>query len=279
MEVTTEAQMRNSRYNASLYIVAILVLVLACNIRTPTEPAVPVPQVDVMDTPAPSASDETQAPAADLCGNELYPIRNGASWTYTNTGSPTGDFTYTDTITQVRADGFTLTSQFDELTRAQEWACEPQGLKALQFGSGSSASITTQNTTAEFTTLDVTGLSLPKQVTPQTQWQYSLTMQGTTAMPGDQQAQSTGTFSAAMQAMGMETITVPAGTFDAIKIQVKSTVQITAEFQGAQVPLTFNTSSIVWYAPGVGHVKSIENSDFGGTPYTATTELQSYNIP
>jgi hypothetical protein len=46
-----------------------------------------------------------------------------------------------------------------------------------------------------------------------------------------------------------------------------------------QVPISINASSMVWYAPGVGFIKSIENSDFGGTPYTSTTELQSYIIP
>lgn len=215
-----------------------------------------------------------------LCDNVLYPVKQGASWSYFSTGSPSGDFFYTDTISEVRVDGFTLGTQFTNLTRAQAWICEPGGLKALEIGAtGAAASISTQGTTAEFTSSDVKGLSLPREVTSGMQWQYSLKMTGVTAMPGDQNAQSSGTYNLTMQEMGKETVTVPAGTFEAVKFQATSLIQITADFQGLQVPVTMNGSSLIWYAPGVGYIKSVENSDFGGTPYTTTTELQSYSIP
>lgn len=201
-------------------------------------------------------------------------------WTYASTGSPSGDFTYTDTISEVRADGFTLSTRFTDLTRVQEWVCEPGGLKALEMGgTGAAASISTQGTTAEFDSSDVTGFSLPKEITPGMQWQYSLKMTGITAMPGDQNAQSSGTYNLTMQEMGKETVTTPAGTFEAVKFQATSLMQLTADFQGVQLPVTMNSSSLIWYAPDVGFIKSIENSDFGGTPYTSTTELQTYNIP
>jgi hypothetical protein len=252
--------MRNGKINAAFIIASSLVFVLACNLGSP-------------------ASSQHQPATSTLCNHELYPVRAGASWTYASSGSPDGNFTYTDTITNVRADGFTLNSQFDGLTRTQEWLCETGGLKALQLGGGPSAVITTQNAAAELTTPDVTGISLPAQIPIGTQWQYSLTMQGATAMPGDQHAKSTGVFTSTMQAIGIEAITVPAGSFEAVKIHVKSSMQVSAEFQGMQVPISINASSMVWYAPGVGFIKSIENSDFGGTPYTSTTELQSYIIP
>lgn len=213
------------------------------------------------------------------CDNPLIPIKPGATWTYFSTGSPSGDFTYTDTITEIRADGFTLTSQFSDLVHLQEWTCLPEGLRALQPGSGATASLSTQNMTAEFTTLEVTGVTLPVEISSGMQWQYHFNMQGFTAMPGDQQAPSNGTFSLTMQHIGNETITVPAGTFEAVKIQSTTAMEIITDFQGIQVPLSINGSSVIWFAPGVGYIKSIENSDFSDTPYTATTELQSYQIP
>jgi len=79
--------------------------------------------------------------------------------------------------------------------------------------------------------------------------------------------------------MGKETITVPAGTFEAVKLQSNSTVDIMSAFAGADAPITFNGTTITWYAPGVGYVKSVENGDFGGEAFSATTELQSYSIP
>jgi hypothetical protein len=52
-----------------------------------------------------------------------------------------------------------------------------------------------------------------------------------------------------------------------------------AVFEGLEVPVKFNGTTITWYAPGVGYVRSVENGDFGGTAFSATTELQSYHIP
>ncbi|MBL8050041.1 MAG: hypothetical protein JNM46_02375 [Anaerolineales bacterium] len=245
-----------------------LIATLACNLTAPTSP----------ESPAPNQPAETVI-IPGLCDNPLYPVKQNATWTYFNTGAPSGDFTYTDTITEVRTDGFTLTTQFEGLTRTQAWACETGGLKALEYGGGPTAAITTQNASMSFDTLQVTGISLPKEIVSGMQWLYSLTLEGTTTMPDGQQTTSNGTFTVNMQEMGNETITVPAGTFDAIKIQANSTIDIVGEFQGIQVPMTITGSTITWYAPGVGYIKSISNSDFGGAPFTVTTELQSYNIP
>jgi hypothetical protein len=214
-----------------------------------------------------------------LCGNPLYPVRQGASWAYINSGGPNGTFAYGDTISEVRADGFTLTSQFNDLTRTQEWACEAGGLKALELGGGTTASVTTQGITAEFTTSDITGFSLPKDLFSGMQWHYGLTIEGIIPMPTGEQAQSNGTYLVTSQEMGRETVTVPAGTFEAVKIQTSSTVDILVPFGNEQVPIKYSGTSMIWYAPGVGYIKSVENWDFGSAPFTSTTELQAYVIP
>jgi hypothetical protein len=228
-----------------------------------------------MQTSAPN----TFPTSGDLCNNALYPTTQGAAWVYTSIGGPSGSFNYTNSITAVRADGFTLTSQFTDATRTQEWACQPAGLKALQLGGGSATGISIQGMTAELTTSEVTGISLPKDIPSGMQWQYSLALHGTVAMPGDQQSQSNGMYSVSMKELGRETVTVPAGTFEAIKIQSNSMVDIIAIFEGLEVPVKFNGTTITWYAPGVGYVKSVESGDFGGTAFSAVTELQSYSIP
>ena len=213
------------------------------------------------------------------CDNPLLPVKQGAMWVYVSNGGPGGSFTYTDTVTSVLDGKFTITSQFADLIRTQEWACQSDGLKALQLGGGTAAGISTLGMTAAFTTIEINGISLPKEVTPGMQWAYSLKMQGTMAMPGDQQAQSSGVYSVTTQEIGRETITVPAGTFEAVKLQSNSTIDIVTSFEGIDVPIKFNGTTISWYVPGVGFVKSVENGDFGGTTFAATTELQSYNIP
>ena len=226
----------------------------------------------------PTLQSSNSAPGV-LCDNTFLPAKQGATWTYSSNGGPGGTFTYTDTITSTRTDGFTITSQFADLTRTQDWMCQTDGLKAMQLGGGTAAGISTLGMTAAFTTTEVTGLSLPKEITSGMLWNYSLKMDGTMAMPGDQQAQSNGVYSVAMQEMGRETITVPAGTFEAVKIQSNATIDINTNFEGIAVPIKFNGTTISWYVPGIGFVKSVENGDFGGTTFSATTELQSFNIP
>ena len=213
-----------------------------------------------------------------LCDNPLMPVKQGATWKYFSTDGPNGDFAYTDTIPEVRADGFTLRSEFTNNVLVQEWSCSADGLTALQLGGGTAASVSMQNMVLEFNVHEVKGISLPKLVTPGMTWKYDISLIGSVAMPGEQ-TQSPGTFSLTMQDLGSESITIPAGTFNAVKTQATFNAQINVDFQGSPVPYAINGSSIIWYAPGVGYVKSIENIDFSGSTFTTTTELQSYNIP
>lgn len=226
-----------------------------------------------------TSNPDTPSTASEICSNALYPTTQGATWIYASTGGPNGSFNYTNSITEVHADGFTLATQLAEQTRTQEWSCQPDGLKALQLGGGSAEGISVQGMTADLAALDVAGVNLPKDITQGAQWQYSLVLEGTVVMPDNPQAPAKGTYSVVIQEMGKETITVSAGTFETVKIQSNSTVDIVSVFAGADAPITFNGTTITWYAPGVGYVKSVENGGFGGEAFSATTELQSYSIP
>lgn len=251
-------------------ILASLVFITACNGSNESS-VVPIPTIM-------PANKSSQNAANEYCDNPLFPIKNNASWTYSSRGGPNGDFSYTDTITEIHPEGFVLTSQFPTLTLTQEWLCTPEGYIARQLGGGTTASVSMQNMITDFKTLQVSGLSLPRVIIPGMQWQYILTMQGSVAMPGEQ-TQSPGTFSLDMQEVGSEPIIIPAGTFQATKIQAAFNANIDVDFQGSLVRYTINGSSVLWYAPGIGFVKSIENIDFSGTTFTSTTELQSYKIP
>jgi hypothetical protein len=120
---------------------------------------------------------------------------------------------------------------------------------------------------------------MPRNIIPGMQWQYSLSLDGSVVMPDNPQAPAKGTYSVVIQEMGKETVIVPAGTFDAVKIQSTSTVDIVSVFAGADTPINFSGTTITWYAPGVGYVKSVENGGFGGEAFSTTTELQSYSTP
>lgn len=260
------------KHRKNFLVAGLIFLLSACNAKDPTAVVFP-PTLE-------ASQPDTMIPnTGTSCENLLFPVRMGASWTYHSTGSPSGEFIYTDTISEIRADGFTMTTQVADTARTVEWSCLSEGLRALQIGGGTTASISTQDIAAEFTTLEASGVSLPREVTPGQQWQHNLTIQGSIAMPNEEGAPSNGTVSVSMQETGRETITISAGTFEAVKIQAATIIQISADFQGMPVPITINSSSILWYAPNVGFIKSIESSDFNGTSYTTTTELQSYSIP
>lgn len=252
-------------------IVTLLVLITACNSgeRSGTTPILPS---------SGESNSNRDAQISEYCDNPLFPVKQGASWTYFNSGGPNGDFTYTDTITGILQDGFILSSQFPALSLTQHWVCLPDGYIAQQLGGGTTASVSMQNMISDFKTIQVSGLSLPRTITPGMQWHYNLSMQGTVAMSSEQ-AQSPGTFALEMQELGTETISIPAGTFDATKLQASFIANIDVDFQGSPIRYTVNGTSILWYASGVGFIKSLENIDFSGTSFTSTTELQSYNIP
>ena len=261
------------RFRSAMVVLLTLALfVTACGPGNTGNPDVVLP---ILETSQPGAS----STASELCSNMLYPTNQGATWIYTSTGGPGGFFIYTNSITEVRADGFTLTSQSPDFTRTQEWSCQPDGLKTLQLGGGNAVGISVQHMTADLTALEVTGINLPKDIMEGSQWQYSMSLEGTVVMPDNPQAPAKGTYSVVIQEMGRETVTVPAGMFEAIKIQSNSTVDIMSVFAGMDTPIKFNGTTITWYAPGVGYVKSVENGDFGGEAFSTTTELQSYSIP
>src|ERR671918_2739863 len=128
-----------------------IIFVTACSSRTtetPTPTAIPAteePQATATELPVTTEGSGTPVAGEGLCANAYYPVREGSTWSYASTGGPAGEYSFTDTITSVREDGFTLSTQFDDLTRTQEWACEEEGLVALQLGGTSAATLNTQD--------------------------------------------------------------------------------------------------------------------------------------
>lgn len=257
---------------ALLALVTLTLATLACSLGNPPLAETPEPEL------SPTQSTQPENNNQGLCANPLYPVKPGATWTYKSSGSFSGDYSFTDTITAVREDGFTLTSQFDDLTRTQEWACKPEGLASLTFGSGAAAGISTSGAQMDLITSNIQGVNLPGTVAAGDQWPYSLDFEGTMEITG-MSADVQGTATYIFNAVGEEGVTVPAGTFTAMKIHVDLTLEMQIAFSGIDTPAEFTSSSDAWFAPGVGWVKSISSGDMMGTTYNETIELQSYNIP
>jgi len=235
-------------------------------------------QATATELPVTSEGNSTPVAGEGLCANPYYPIREGASWSYKSTGSPAGDYSFTDTITSVREDGFTITSHLDDLTRTQEWACRPEGLVALQLGGPAAATLNTQDMQLNLTFNNISGVTFPREITAGNEWQHMLEFEGDLESTGTS-AEAAGTAESTFSALGTESVTVPAGTFDAMRVEVESTITINATYQGISMPAAFSGTYTFWFAQGVGWVKASGIGEVIGTSFTETIELQSYSIP
>jgi hypothetical protein len=205
-------------------------------------------------------------------------VREGATWTYQSTDSPADDYRFTDTITSVRNDGFTLTTEYEKFKHTQEWACLPEGLLALQLGGPVVAELQSQSIHLDLEVKNVSGITFPHDIEAGDTWQHNLEFEGDMDIAGEEGTAS-GTAQANFSALGMESVSVPAGDFDAMKIQVDSLVDLNVTYEGLTVPVAYTATYIYWFAPDVGWVKASGNANMEVQNFSENIELQSYDIP
>jgi DUF3108-like len=231
----------------------------------------PQPQSAPPTAPSPSS-------ASGACSNTYQPVVQGATWSYDVTGGTSGPTSYTDQISSVSGDSFILTTTTGDIVRDQRWSCTADGLVALDFGGGT-ATLAVADMSVVFDTTEATGVTLPSDISPGDTWSQTFTLEGTQNVTGDQAAKVTGTVKYDSTATGLESVTVPAGTFDTLRMEGPNSMDLSVEMSGFAVPMAITGTIVRWYAPGVGYVKSIETSNVFGTDVEITTELTSYNIP
>jgi hypothetical protein len=263
--------------NEKLHLRVALALMLGLVLQA-CSPGIPETPVSPTLEAAPAETELAQSREQGLCDNPLYPVISGATWTYQSSGSLSGNFSFTDTVTDVREDGFTLSSLFNGATVTQEWACNPEGLASLTFGSGVAGGLSTSGVQMDLTTTNVQGVILPKTVSAGDQWPYSLDFEGNMEYSGTT-VDTQGTASFAFSALGEESVTVPAGTFDAMKIHTDLRLEMDVTYSGFSAPVVFTIPSDIWYAPEVGWVKASSAGDIFGMAFSETIELQYYSIP
>jgi hypothetical protein len=179
----------------------------------------------------------------------------------------------------MRADGFTVTSEHVEgFTRVLEWTCTPQGLVSGTFEGGAAAGFSSQQFQMDLVTTGIEGITLPIQVKPGDQWTQTLKTEGRGNIGGSE-VLSSGTTLFTMNALGEESVTVPAGSFTAMKIETDINLDVMLTFQGSTTPYPSAFAQILYWAPGVGLIKRESTQQSGGSSYTEIVELQSYKIP
>jgi hypothetical protein len=259
--------MNNSGLFKALLGVSVVLAMQSCNLPTNT----PTPAADA------SSADSGSAPASsgvDACTNDLYPVVNGAAWNYSVSGVATDTFTHS--IKDVRADGFTDQDVFASgVTRTGEWKCQDGALIALSPLTGPSGAVTANNLTANYTTTDMSGVTLPAHVKAGDTWTQGFNIEGTQSV-GGQDVAAKGKVNFNCTAGATESTTVAAGAFNAQRVDCKINLDISVSLGGLQVPTSFAGDTTLWYAPGVGLVKMD-----GSIPNIGSTsiELTAYNIP
>ncbi len=257
----------SSRIRLALGTVCLAVAALACDAASSALGSAAA-------TGAPARATPAASPLPSACNNDFFPIKSGATWTYSGQFN-TEAYTRLFSISDVAADSFAGRTQISDasgnvlLDTTDTWECTTAGLlepagplgMTLQSAAGGAA----------IKTLSTSGVTLPAQMKSGDKWGQVAQLD---LSSGQTSSQTTLTYE--FTAFGTEQLTVPAGTFTAMKVQVHASTQ--ALISGQTVDVT--VSGFEWFAPGVGHVKSSETVYAFGIPFASEEgELQSYKLP
>lgn len=257
-------------------VILLAFILAACGSQgTPTVPPVAV------EPTQPVAVQPTAGAASEVCGNLYYPVKNKASYNYSSSDSPAGAFSFRNNITEASPAGFTLTTRYRKLSIVQTWSCKPEGLVASIPGFTDAASTLAFERFTNITASNVTGVNLPANLAPGMEWKYALDMQGTEKVAQGQPAGTmTGHVDISYKALQVESVTVPAGTFDAIAIEVQTVSEFNiVSATGEAQKISIDSVYTYWYAPGIGWIKSNGSGTLNGQEYYETIVLNSYKVP
>lgn len=156
----------------------------------------------------------------------------GGSETYLQTFVPKGD-----TITEIR--------RYPDRTEQTQWSCSAEGLRTLPEGDQPIPGGTVQLT-------KLSGVIIPSDEVWKVGggWKYRYELKGKISV-----FELSGFLEVTNRILARETVEVPAGRFEALRLE--------ASFQG-QFGLPFSGKATYWFAPGVGVVKQLSEGGLGG---------------
>lgn len=258
-------------------IITVILLIassLACNIGA-TPPDAIQPNTTEESTSQSESTPVVEVPSQNACDNPYSPVIVGATWTYDLKG-PVPD-TYIHSIVSIDGNTFVEQDVFGTgVTRQGQWNCENGNLIALNPSDGGSSNVSTESgVSVDFQTTELKGITLPATINVGDTWSQELFLEGTQTIDGTSYPASNRLVSSCT-AIGVESVTVPAGTFDAMKTECVTTMNLSLEFQqGNPLQTTLELKAENWYASGVGLVKTISL----GSGLDSVIELVSYSIP
>lgn len=220
-------------------------------------------------TPTLPATPISALPAAGECQNLYYPVREGASWQYQLSGMSSD--TFVRSISNVRENGFDHQDVFSAgVTSQGSWECRQGNLISLTPNAGG-PTVSAEGMEAAFTIESNSGISLPANPQPGQEWTQNIVYIGRVNVSGTD-VETRNVMDLSCKAIGMETVSVPAGEFEALRIDCL--VRLEISISGSQ-SFTLTSSDSAWYAAGVGMVKSSSSSNMGASEIV----LLTYSIP
>lgn len=251
-------------FKRTLIFVFVTALISGCNLPLPNaEQPAPTPlgesQVTVTQIPASETPTQPTVSTNDKCGNPYYPIVDGGSWTYSINAQDNASSAATHSMAVVDDGSFTLTVQDDKSTFTLDGTCGDDGVILMNVP-GISASYSGDGSSTLSTTND-DGVTVPDEILVGDDWSQTIGVVGSS----NGRVTISATIETSYKALGYETVTVPAGTFYALKVEQNGSMSMNGT-------AAFETHGYIWYAPEIGTVKSSLDG-------TYSSELVSYNIP
>lgn len=141
-----------------------------------------------------------------------------------------------------------------------DYRCKPEGLARAEFATR----VRKSRSNIKFITLKMAGVSYPNESEwkVRKKWQiwFLVETQNKKTTPAKLISRATYTFQ--YEIIGRESITVPAGTFEAFKVAEVGSVKIDVNNTGFKMPMDQSVKSAVkilrWYAKDIGLVKSLQ---------------------
>lgn len=186
---------------------------------------------------------------AQLCDQPFSPTREGLEWQYRITGGESAGV-YIQRKTNLSSQGFVQVSKGEKLERTERYRCTPEGLVPIDFAGFEGFKVEVGN---------VTGVAIPPydRWAVGSSWGYVADIQGETTQ--GPKIWGKGTLEVRYRVSGKETVSVPAGRFEAFRVETTTTFKIDARFGLLSFPFNQQFQSTSWYAEGVGLVKTVSS--------------------
>jgi DUF3108-like len=202
-----------------------------------------------------------------LCAYPYFPNIVGDMWEYSGSNSFIGDYSQTDTITSASGTTFTQETIQGNVSYSVPYDCTTTGITStnpVQQYVG--ALLNSPDTPVNVKLSSNTGTSLPANINPGDSWQQTADFEA-----ASNQLNVNGRFLFDYTAAGFENITVAAGTFNALRVNITIRIEVT----GLHI-LAGTYSATTWLAPGFGIVKSEGTSHVSGIEFSDSMQLTSF---